>query len=57
MKKANVKEGENKLLNEDKRNFETVIRLLHSEIAFSFGIEIDETETFISNRIKEHCHN
>lgn len=52
------REGRGKqLLNEDKRNFETVIRLLHSEIAFSFGIGIDETETFISNRIKEHCHN
>lgn len=41
-----------KLLNSDKRNFDTAVKLLHSEIAFSFGIEIDEAETFIRNRIK-----
>ena len=42
------------LFNDDKRNFELARKLLHSEIAFSFGIEINEAETFIRNRIKEN---
>lgn len=40
-----------KLFNDDQRDFDLASKLFHSEIAFSFGIEIDEAKMFIKNRI------
>lgn len=42
-----------KLFSEDKKNFESARTLLHSEIAFTFGIEAGEAEEYIQNRINE----
>lgn len=51
--KNNHRKNGKSLLNDDRRNFELAKKLLLSEIAFSFGIDVSKAEKFIEDRIRE----
>ncbi|MCM1528886.1 MAG: hypothetical protein NC093_02700 [Alistipes sp.] len=42
------------LFKTDRRNFDTAKKIIHNEIAYSFGIKPSEAEKFISDRIEEN---
>lgn len=51
--KINREKSGKQLYKTDKRNFELAKRLIDSEIAVSFGIEINEVEEFINRKINK----